>query len=58
MGIIYESNICVTLTEVAAFIDTVRAVKPARKPMPGHMSLETRKTSKSLYMEIERNNDR
>ena len=47
-----------TLAEVAAFIDATRAAKPALKAMPGGLSLETRKTSGSFYMEIRRGNDR
>ena len=47
-----------TLAEVAAFIDAARAAKPALKAMPGGLSLETRKTSGSFYMEIRRGNDR
>ena len=43
-----------TLTEVAAFIDEVRAAKPVGKSMPGRMSLETRETEKALYTEIRR----
>ncbi|MCE2452993.1 MAG: hypothetical protein J4F48_09195 [Nitrospinae bacterium] len=46
-----------TLTEVAAFIDAARAAKPVLKPMPGGINLETRKASKSYYMEIRLGND-
>ena len=40
-----------TLVEVAAFIDTARAAKPSGQPMPGNMTVETRETSKTLYIE-------
>ena len=46
----------VTLTEVAAFIDGLRAAEPVGKPMPGRMSLETRETGMALYTEIRRRN--
>ena len=44
----------VTLGEVAAFIDEVRAAEPVGKSMPGRMSLETRETEKALYTGIRR----
>ena len=47
-----------TLTEVAAFIDGVRAAEPVDKFMPGHMSLEMRETSRALHTEIRRQNGR
>ena len=47
-----------TLAEVAAFIDSARAAKPVLRAMPGGMNLETRKASKSYYMEVRRGNDR
>ncbi len=47
-----------TLAEVAAFIDSARAAKPASRAMPGGMSLVTRKASGSFYMEVRRGNDR
>ncbi len=40
-----------TLAEVAAFIDTARAAKPSGRPMPGNMNVETRETSRTLYVE-------
>ena len=46
-----------TLAEVAAFIDTARAAKPARRAMPADMSLVTRKGSGLYYMEVLRGND-
>ena len=46
-----------TLAEVAAFINSARAAKPVLKPMPGGINLETRKASKSYYMEIRLGND-
>ena len=46
----------VTLTEVAKFIDGVRAAVPVGKSMPGRMSLETRETGMALYTEIRRRN--
>ena len=47
-----------TLAEVAAFIDSVRAAKPALRALPGGMNLETRRASGSYYMEVRRGNDR
>ena len=47
-----------SLAEVAAFIDSARAAKPVLRAMPGGISLETRKASKSYYMEVRRGNDR
>ena len=46
----------VTLAEVAAFIDGVRAAESVGKIMPGRMSLETRETGMALYTEIRRQN--
>ncbi len=46
-----------TLVEVAGFIDSARAAKPALSAMPGGINLETRKASGSFYMEIRRGND-
>ena len=46
-----------TLAEVAAFIDSARAVKPASRSLPGGMSLEMRKGSGLYYMEVRRGND-
>ena len=45
-----------TLTEVAAFIDGVRAAEPVGKFMPGRMSLEMRETERALRTEIRRQN--
>ncbi len=47
-----------TLAEVAAFIDSARAAKPASRAMPGGLNLETRRASGSYYMEVRRGNDR
>ena len=47
-----------TLAEVAAFIDSARAAKPALRAMPGGLNLETRRASESFYMEVRRGNDR
>ena len=47
-----------TLAEVAAFIDSARAAKPALRAMPGGLNLETRRASGSYYMEVRRGNDR
>ena len=47
-----------TLADVAVFIDTARAAKPALRAMPGGLNLETRKASGSFYMEVRRGNDR
>ncbi len=41
-----------SLAEVAAFIDGARGAEPVSKPMPGHMSLETRETEMMLYTEF------
>ncbi|MDE0330370.1 MAG: hypothetical protein OXL41_00725 [Nitrospinae bacterium] len=46
-----------TLAEVAAFIDSARAAKPASRALPGDMSLVTRKAEGSFYMEVRRGND-
>ena len=46
----------VTLAQVAAFIDEVRAAEPVGKSMPGYMSLEARETEKALYTGIRRQN--
>lgn len=40
-----------TTDAIAAFLDKARAAKPAWKPMPGHMRLETRETKHALYTE-------
>ncbi len=47
-----------TLVDVAAFINSTRAEKPALRAIPGGNNLETRKASKSYYMEIRRGNNR
>ena len=47
-----------TPVEVAAFIDGARSAEPISKPMPGRMSLETRKSDKAMYTEIRRRNGR
>ena len=46
------------LADVTAFIEKARAAKPAWKPMPGHMRLETRETKKTLYTETRRKSGR
>lgn len=45
-----------TLADVEAFLANARAAKPAWKPMPGSMGLETRDSTAALYTEARRRN--